>query len=160
MFEKTLVSLRKEDYDPKTHPQWREFVQRVKEAEEGAGPQEEEEEDADIVVDRVSEGEGRRENCSSLQLWPPTQVQLALKCPLTQQYLEDPVTSGCGHSYSRAAIMQHIRNSHRGGGAKCPVCNAAISAGDLKTDEKVRRLVQRELRKKGRGKDTEGVVSL
>lgn len=38
------------------------------------------------------------------------QVQRSLICPLTKKFLEDPVTSkDCGHSYSRAAIMEHIR---------------------------------------------------
>ena len=40
------------------------------------------------------------------------QVQRSFKCPLTRKYLEDPVTSAvCKHSYSRAAILEHIRKS-------------------------------------------------
>ena len=38
------------------------------------------------------------------------QVDKSLKCPITKAFLEDPVTSKvCKHSYSRAAIIAHIR---------------------------------------------------
>ena len=38
------------------------------------------------------------------------QVDKSLKCPLTKAYLDDPVTSKvCRHSYSREAILSHIK---------------------------------------------------
>lgn len=73
--------------------------------------------------------------------------------------MKDPVTSKvCDHSYSREAIVQHIRNSRRQ--ARCPVCNSAIAMGDLQADEKLRKQVRRAVRREGRNKEPEGVVSL
>lgn len=40
-------------------------------------------------------------------------VQRSLYCPLTKKFLEDPVTSKtCNHSYSRAAILEHIKKRY------------------------------------------------
>jgi len=45
----------------------------------------------------------------------------SLKCPITTNYLEDPVTSStCKHSYSKEAIMSMIR-SRGGHQCRCPV---------------------------------------
>lgn len=58
VFDATLSSLREESYNPKTHLQWREFVSR---AMEGGEEEEEaqEDEDADIVMAHVRDGETR-----------------------------------------------------------------------------------------------------
>lgn len=38
------------------------------------------------------------------------QVDKSLKCPITKAFFEDPATSKvCKHSYSKAAIIAHIR---------------------------------------------------
>ena len=38
------------------------------------------------------------------------QVDKSFKCPLTKVFYEDPVTStACKHSYSKSAIIAHIR---------------------------------------------------
>ena len=56
------------------------------------------------------------------------QVQQSLKCPLTGTYLEDPVSnSGCGHTYSRAAVMEHIR--HRSAASLHHLLEVVMTAG-------------------------------
>lgn len=93
MFLKCLDKLqasRKTSYDPNTHPIVQQFSERVREddeessEEEGSG-----DEEGDLVVG---------------------QVDKSLKCPITKVYFEEPVTSQvCKHSYSKAAIIAHIR---------------------------------------------------
>lgn len=80
---------RKASYDPKTHPIVQDFSERVRCFEE----EEEEEMDVDSQGDLVM-----------------GQVDKSLKCPITKAFLEEPVTSKvCRHSYSKAAIIAHIR---------------------------------------------------
>ncbi len=138
-------------------------MERVREGEEEEGGRlatQEEGEDADIVMAQVSQG-GRTLVPLLKFVRVCLQVQRSLKCPLTQQYMEDPVTSRlCSHSYSRTAIVQHIRNSHTHRQAKCPVCNMAISEADLKSDEQLRRQIRRAVRNRGRDKHPTDVVSL
>lgn len=80
---------------------------------------------------------------------------LPTMCPLTRELLADPVTStACSHTYSRAAIMQHIRNtSRRGGGAPCPVagCRGRITAATIKSDRRVAAHVERHARLQSQG---------
>lgn len=40
------------------------------------------------------------------------------------------------------------------------MCNSAIAMGDLQADEKLRKQVRRAVRREGRNKEPEGVVSL
>jgi len=89
VFEERLEELRESaQFDAKAHPRVAEYYQRLRE-----GSDEEEEmdtqEDEDLVMG---------------------QVKKSLYCPITKTLLEDPVTNQqCKHSYSRAAILQHIR---------------------------------------------------
>ncbi|KAG7361232.1 zinc-finger MIZ type domain containing protein [Nitzschia inconspicua] len=73
--------------------------------------------------------------------------EVALKCPLTAVLMEDPVKNKfCGHSYSREAIMNHIRFS---GGRKkcvCPVAgctNRTVDESQLEEDKLTETLVRR-----------------
>ncbi|KAG2198708.1 hypothetical protein INT47_005393 [Mucor saturninus] len=63
-------------------------------------------------------------------------TKISLKCPLTTTWLEDPVTSTvCKHSFSKAAILDLMRQS--GGSVVCPVsgCNKGIVPTYLINDE-------------------------
>lgn len=86
-----LQASRKTSYDPKTHPIFQEFSERVRCLDEESS--EDEGMDVDSQGDLVM-----------------GQVDKSLKCPLTKAYFEEPVTSKvCKHSYSRAAIIAHIK---------------------------------------------------
>lgn len=85
-----LQVARKATFDPKTHPILQDFSERVRTNEES------------------SEEEGPSDN--DRQDVVVGQVDKSLKCPLTKVYFEEPVTSKvCKHSYSRAAIIAHIK---------------------------------------------------
>jgi hypothetical protein len=72
----------------------------------------------------------------------------ALKCPFTAMLFEDPVKDkNCGHTYSRAGLMQMISNRKR----NCPVpgcANKNVTLESVEEDEetklKVRRFKTRE----------------
>jgi hypothetical protein len=69
----------------------------------------------------------------------------SLKCPLTATLMEDPVKNKvCKHTYSRAAVMQHIAASGRN--CVCPVAgcrNNNITASQLEEDNLMETLVRR-----------------
>ena len=73
-----------------------------------------------LVCHRLEDGEGEGEGETQTQGGEDEdedivlgQVQRSFKCPLTRKYLEDPVTSAvCKHSYSRVAILEHIRKRY------------------------------------------------
>ncbi|KAJ3148774.1 hypothetical protein HDU86_007329 [Geranomyces michiganensis] len=71
------------------------------------------------------------------------------KCPLTQLYLDDPVTSKvCNHSFSSEAIKHHIKQSLQTqphGRAECPVagCKHYVSLSDLKPNKKLKKQTER-----------------
>ncbi|KAK9712161.1 hypothetical protein K7432_007341 [Basidiobolus ranarum] len=72
---------------------------------------------------------------------------VTLKCPITTTYLEDPVTSQvCKHSFSKEAIVGHIRQS-RTVAASCPVsgCSKYIKISDLKPNKSLARRVKQWL---------------
>jgi len=79
-------------FDPVNHRFYTELKKCISDgANEESSPTGNDEEE-DLVVDRV---------------------QKSLHCPITRKLLEKPVTSGiCGHSYSREAIMGHIRRRY------------------------------------------------
>lgn len=80
---------RKASYDPKIHPILQEFSERVRCFEEEESEDEMMDSQGDLVMG---------------------QVDKSLKCPITKAFFEDPVTSKvCKHSYSRAAIIAHIK---------------------------------------------------
>ena len=90
-FRTKLQTLYMKPYDPKSHPRIVEFMQQVREG----GDESEEEMD-------TQEGDN-----DDLVLG---HIQRSLNCPLTKKFYEDPVTSKtCNHSYSKAAILEHIR---------------------------------------------------
>ncbi|KAG0072632.1 hypothetical protein BGZ89_004570 [Linnemannia elongata] len=69
----------------------------------------------------------------------------SLKCPLTTQFLEDPVTSAvCKHSFSSAAIHALIRSRPR---SVCPVhgCNRPIALENLQPNKALARKVARQI---------------
>jgi hypothetical protein len=72
----------------------------------------------------------------------PTENTTSLKCPLTATFMEDPVKNKvCKHSYSRNAILQHIRVNR-----KCPVpgCgNRNVTPAQLETDDYSAMLIRR-----------------
>ncbi|KAJ1892056.1 hypothetical protein LPJ66_006572 [Kickxella alabastrina] len=75
-------------------------------------------------------------------------AKLTYKCPVSQSWLIDPMTSKlCGHSFSKDAILAYVR-SQRGGSAKCPVggCASIISPRDLFSDAVLERKVAHHLR--------------
>ncbi|GAA5814750.1 hypothetical protein MFLAVUS_008252 [Mucor flavus] len=76
-------------------------------------------------------------------------TKISLRCPLTTAWLEDPVTSNiCKHTFSRAAIINLLRQS--GGSVPCPIpgCNKQIVNLCLIADdtmvERVRRARERD----------------
>ncbi|KAF9101275.1 hypothetical protein BGX27_011546 [Mortierella sp. AM989] len=71
----------------------------------------------------------------------------ALMCPITTNYLQDPVTSSlCKHSFSKNAIMEMIQSRGRAQ-SLCPVhgCNRPISIDMLQTNRALARKVARQI---------------
>lgn len=89
-FRGKLQSLNVQPCDPKNHFRIVQFVQIREECDESEAEMETNDDyDDDIVLGHV---------------------QRSLNCPLTKRYFEDPVTSiSCKHSYSKAAILEHIK---------------------------------------------------
>ncbi|KAL5493163.1 hypothetical protein EMCRGX_G014301 [Ephydatia muelleri] len=84
-------------------------------------------------------------------------VKRSLVCPLTKKQMEEPVRSRkCGHSYSKAAILEHIARRRD---AKCPVCGQLIREEELESDGVLIKLLKKEKRKQ-KLKTREGVVQL
>lgn len=76
----------------------------------------------------------------------------SFKCPLTKRFYEDPVTSTvCHHSFSRAAILEVIRNQEKAM-VKCPIpaCSKHFGVRNLQPNkelaERAKRDQERELR--------------
>ncbi|KAF9572529.1 hypothetical protein EC968_009753 [Mortierella alpina] len=93
----------------------------------GGGADEDEDEDMEIVVSAAA----------SVQ---------ELKCPITTNFLEDPVTSSvCKHSFSREAIISLIRSGGRSS-SLCPVhgCNRPVTVEMLQPNKALARKVERQ----------------
>ena len=103
------------------------------------------------------------------------QVQVSVKCPLTGCYLEDPVSNSvCGHTYSRAAVEEHINRrsghcsfcvteevilvSRTGREARCPVCSGPVSLGSLRAEPELADRVRRAKRKEGLPQATDSIT--
>jgi hypothetical protein len=75
----------------------------------------------------------------------------SLKCPLTSMLLEEPVKSKhCGHTYSKQAILSHLRVRKQ-----CPVAgcnNNTLTESQLEPDQETEILVRRERRSQDREK--------
>ena len=95
-----------------------------------------------------------------------TQKEVSLVCPLTKKLMEDPVTSKkCHHSFSKSAILSHIRNyRQRRGHAKCPIggCDQKVVEADLEPNADLEKAVRRKQREErlGKTKDKENVVQV
>ena len=84
-----LQSLNTKKYDPKNHPHIVRFVQQIKEGCDESEEEMEMQDDDDLVLGHV---------------------QRSLICPLTKKFYEEPVTSKtCNHTYSKSAILEHIK---------------------------------------------------
>ena len=84
-----LQSVNTKQYDPKNHPQMVRFIQQIKEGCDESEEEMEVQDDDDLVLGHV---------------------QRSLICPLTKKFYEEPVTSKtCNHTYSKAAILEHIK---------------------------------------------------
>jgi hypothetical protein len=72
---------------------------------------------------------------------------IQLKCPVTSQYLEEPVKNKlCGHVFSKRGIMHMLRQ----GPCRCPVAgctNGRVTQDQLEDDAATALLVRREVRK-------------
>lgn len=83
-----------------------------------------------------------------LDIVPASGNQVSLKCPCTSAIFVDPVKNRvCGHTYSRAAILNHIKiGSKKQGGASCPVagCSHKITASELVEDKDMKRRLRIE----------------
>lgn len=97
-----------------------------------------------------------------------------MKCPLTLQLFQDPVTSTkCPHSFEREAILGMIsrstfyipapagRGPRRTRALKCPVCSIPLTNDDLRYDPVLLRKVRRaeELSARQADDDLEGSQS-
>ncbi|KAI8075235.1 zinc-finger of the MIZ type in Nse subunit-domain-containing protein [Gongronella butleri] len=80
----------------------------------------------------------------------------SLKCPLTQEFLVEPVTSKtCKHTYSKSSVISMLRRSNHSGIIECPVagCRTELRTADLYEDTLMERLVAKA---KERGEQPEG----
>jgi hypothetical protein len=57
--------------------------------------------------------------------------KVTFRCPLTQTLLDHPVTSTCGHTFSKHALLDVFRLA-RSKRIKCPVCDQSLAVDDLK----------------------------
>ncbi|XP_071958663.1 E3 SUMO-protein ligase NSE2-like [Antedon mediterranea] len=78
-----------------------------------------------------------------------TQMEISLKCPITQSEMTEPMKNKhCGHSYEKAAISNYIRTSRRK--VMCPVCGCGnqnpLKMEDLNEDKELRLMIQRKNR--------------
>jgi hypothetical protein len=75
---------------------------------------------------------------------------IQLKCPVTSQFLEEPVKNKlCGHVFSKVGIL-HMLKSARHGPCRCPVAgctNGRVTEDQLEDDPATALLVRREIRK-------------
>lgn len=92
------------------------------------------------------------------------QKEISLVCPLTKKIMEDPVTSKkCQHSYSKSAILSHIRlYRQRRGHPKCPIggCDQTVKENDLEPNADLEKAIRRKQREDrlGKSRGREGVV--
>jgi hypothetical protein len=85
-----------------------------------------------------------------IQVMRPSGSQAnSLKCPLTSMLLEEPVKSkNCGHTYSKQAILNHLRVRKQ-----CPVAgcnNHTLNESQLEPDQEKEMQVRRERKRQER----------
>ena len=61
-----------------------------------------------------------------------------LKCPLTGNLFEDPVIAPSGHTYERAAILEHLQKQ----GGKDPITRQPLSVEQLTPNRAMKALVE------------------
>jgi hypothetical protein len=75
----------------------------------------------------------------------------SLKCPVTSQFLEDPVKNKlCGHVFSKRGIEHMLNSARPHGPCRCPVAgctNGNVTRDQLEDDSATALLVRREIRK-------------
>jgi len=129
------------EVDPKKHPKFREFRQKVWAVHhpDEALP---DEQDEDLVVMQTGVEEDN------------------LICPLTRQELEQPLKNTiCGHTYSTEAILAYIQKNRSR--KTCPVagCSASLDKStleqDVETEMKLKRKKQNDKRQRKRKRQTE-----
>jgi hypothetical protein len=99
------------------------------------------------------EGEGEEGEDGEMELGDEEEIAVgritrSLVCPITRILFDEPVkNTACGHTYSRQAVLTHIR-ARPVGKAKCPVggCPAVILERNLVDDGEMDRAVRREIR--------------
>lgn len=90
-------------------------------------------------------GDVRGEGCDGEEELVLGGIKRSLICPLTKKQIEEPMKSRkCNHSYSKAAILQHIARRRD---AKCPVCGQIVKEEDLESDAVLVKLLKKEGRK-------------
>ncbi len=52
-------------------------------------------------------------------------------CPITEELMDDPVVTSCGHMYDRPAIMHWLTKGLLAAAANCPICRSSLSEKDL-----------------------------
>ncbi|PVU98374.1 hypothetical protein BB559_001628 [Furculomyces boomerangus] len=70
---------------------------------------------------------------------------VGFKCPLSTNYLENPMTSKlCNHSYSKAVVLEYLKKGRK----QCPVtgCLHSITMGDLYENKILEGRIRRYLR--------------
>lgn len=65
------------------------------------------------------------------------EVPGAFTCPLTMEVFRDPVTTPCGQTYERAALLEHLERV----GAFDPVTRAKTAASDVRPNVAMRAAV-------------------
>ena len=84
-----------------------------------------------------------------------------LKCPLTGTLLEDPVkNSVCGHAYSKAAIVDHLRRART---KVCPMVgchNKQVTNDQLVPDLELTQLVRRHKRRSDANKERHDLTQI
>uniref|UniRef100_A0A8D0GBL3 RING-type domain-containing protein n=1 Tax=Sphenodon punctatus TaxID=8508 RepID=A0A8D0GBL3_SPHPU len=66
------------------------------------------------------------------------------ECPICQEYLTDPVSVDCGHSFCRACITKvcdHTWSKH--GPLECPLCKARFRGSNIRTNWQLRSIVEK-----------------
>jgi SUMO ligase MMS21 Smc5/6 complex component len=131
--------------DPTKHNKYRDFKQKVWNVHH-SGESHPDQENEDLIVMGTE---------SSTQ---------TLICPLTKQTLVEPIRSTkCGHVYSKAAIMAHIKNTKKkGGGTGCPVagCSHTVDISILERDIDVERQLKRRKVHEEEDEEEEGYTQL
>ncbi|XP_075770097.1 tripartite motif-containing protein 10-like isoform X2 [Pelodiscus sinensis] len=76
---------------------------------------------------------------------PAQEIQEESKCPICLEYLTDPVSTDCGHSFCRGCITQHCETWGKLGSDPlcCPSCKARIQKGSLQSNHQLANIVEK-----------------